>query len=456
MSNLNSFLKIIFVLSVMLATGCTHTNATRNSQKNGDEGKAASKASYKIAEDLGVANVNKKYGRTLVILSLSGGGSRAAYWSSEVMLSLGKVFNNKEHGGLDLLKEVDAISSVSGGSLPAAYYAISKDKPGDPGTTSSRLWNEYTVRKLMSRDYITRWFYNWFWPTNIAQYWFTAFDRSDIMAQTFADNLFDDGVMGWDLKFKDINTNRPNLILNATNGISKDFGKPFTFTTDHFHEKLGSQLSDYDIAWAVMATASFPAVFNYMTLKNYKATDKNKYVHVFDGGNSDNLGLKSVQEVIERNIKDYNKVVVILVDAYIKSRGINRSDPDARKYFDFVIDTNFLDSTDSLLGNVRKGLLDTMKNDLNKLGKQAIFYHIGFDDIRRLEKTGLYGSLNKIATNFKLGEEQDEKIQLAASLLIEPNNPCLVRIRNVILNTDQEKKQVVECHWPPLNGNDEH
>src|SRR2546430_13672047 len=36
---------------------------------------------------------------------------------------------------------------------------------------------------LFRSNYIARWIGNWFWPLNIAKFWLTAFDRTDIMAQ---------------------------------------------------------------------------------------------------------------------------------------------------------------------------------------------------------------------------------------------------------------------------------
>ncbi len=69
---------------------------------------------------------------TLVILAFSGGGSRAAYLSAKVMFELEKHFYQEDKHILD---EVDAISSVSGGSLPAAYFAVSRDAQA----TSKRL-----------------------------------------------------------------------------------------------------------------------------------------------------------------------------------------------------------------------------------------------------------------------------------------------------------------------------
>ena len=47
-------------------------------------------------------------------LTLSGGGSRSAILATQVIIEL----KHKE-----ILQRVDFISSVSGGSLPAAYYA---------------------------------------------------------------------------------------------------------------------------------------------------------------------------------------------------------------------------------------------------------------------------------------------------------------------------------------------
>ena len=59
---------------------------------------------------------------TFVILTLSGGGTRAAAFSYGVIKELNKY---KLHDSdATLLDEVDIISSVSGGSFASAYYAV--------------------------------------------------------------------------------------------------------------------------------------------------------------------------------------------------------------------------------------------------------------------------------------------------------------------------------------------
>src|SRR5262249_33956933 len=142
------------------------------------------------------------------------------------------------------------------------------------GCASQRDWDYATVRDLMTRDYDLRLLGNLFWPTNVALYWTTAFDRGDIMAQTFADNLFDCKKIGMsygrDLTFADLNPARPLLILNSTNGTddprpeasggdpakhAPGYGNVFTFTREDFVDELRSDLSKFPIAAAVMSSA---------------------------------------------------------------------------------------------------------------------------------------------------------------------------------------------------------
>jgi predicted acylesterase/phospholipase RssA len=195
-----NLLTYISILAIVLAgVGCslkgyTNEKLTANMTNNGI------KATYNVENREGSQK------NALVILALSGGGSRAALFSALVMLSLDEI----QVQGSTLIKEVDAISSVSGGSLAAAYYAISKD-PGPTVEMQNRIWDRNTATEIMSRNYSGKWIANWFWPKNIFYYWFTAYNRSDIMATTFADNFLDTRNIGTDYKFRDINPTRPTL-----------------------------------------------------------------------------------------------------------------------------------------------------------------------------------------------------------------------------------------------------
>ncbi|ABA57533.1 Patatin [Nitrosococcus oceani ATCC 19707] len=422
--------RILCLILPMLATLPACTSFSHTNIKQAESTPVITKATF---------NVNPSRGRndTLMILAFSGGGSRAAYWAASVMFKLQQVFASE---GIDMLAEVDAISSVSGGSLPAAYYAISTDPNDDGPPLHGRLWEEKTVKDLMSRNYISRWVGNWFWPVNIGKFWFTAYDRTDIMAQTFADNLYDTLPVGRDLKIRDLNPDRPYLILNATDGTQEEFGSPFTFTAEDF-ELIQSDINDYTLARAVMGSATFPAVFNYMTLKDYEKSsenDKDQFRHVFDGGNADNLGLRSVKKILttlEKKGTQYDKLIVILVDAYARSGGVSKDNADTRKFFDFIVDSNFIDATDSLLTGNRAQTLDNFcgflrNHPLKVLGKNRfIFYPIQFEDVN---DNRLRQNLNRIRTNFKISEEDAGYIDEAADQLLTSANRCLLAIKSLL------------------------
>jgi len=317
------------------------------------------------------------------------------------------------------------------------------------------------------------------------------------MAQTLADNLFDrKGVgmsYGKDLTFADLNPARPLLILNATDGtddpnpedsegeeakIAPGYGNVFTFTSEEFAGTLGSDLSKFPIADAVMASASFPGAFPYRTMRNFKVK-KPSYVHVFDGGNSDNLGLTSIREVIYRHEKARKNgpkttYIVICVDSYTEPRGARPRDADPRSAVDYVVDTDFFDAVDMLLKNNRYRVLasfmsteqqndmkskatddedDRRRNqvkspqhklelikkaatrepDLNRglgveeewepndLGDHLVFWHITFRDLyskRDRHNRKLYNEVNSIATDFKISEEQADQLEEAAHKLV--------------------------------------
>ncbi len=419
---------------------------------------------------------------TLVILAFSGGGSRAAYLSAKVMFALEKRFYQEDKHILD---EVDAISSVSGGSLPAAYFAVTKD-PDDEGPW--RLWNERKVLKAMQKNYIRRWFLNWFWPQNFLRYWLTDFDRTDIMAQTFADNMFDKRGFQIDYTIGELNPERPNLVLNATNAtagkvsiehheakyLSKQslehtdipggrtsFGRPFRFTEEEF-QQIHSDIRDYSLARAVMATAAFPAVFNYMTLRDYSREDEpeKRFVHLFDGGSSDNQGLSGVLQILQdseckkntsRNDgnceRTYEKVIVILVDAYTGTGGVNAEDSDGRSFVDFVLDTNFIDATDSLLFSNRdqrtSRFFEAFEAYLPASDK-GIYYHITLEDVDDEETRT---RAQNVGTNFSLSKVNAKALDDAVDDLMKPENRCLQAIAALLHHGHHDAEP--HCKLPP-------
>src|SRR5215510_8134374 len=98
MSGMKRFL-VVITASIAVTACSTFAYYNRRAEPSAP---GANRATFDIRDDRGEKSV-------LVLLALSGGGSRAAYFSGAVMLRLERVFPD-----LDLLQEVDVISAVSG------------------------------------------------------------------------------------------------------------------------------------------------------------------------------------------------------------------------------------------------------------------------------------------------------------------------------------------------------
>ncbi|HET9296411.1 MAG TPA: patatin-like phospholipase family protein [Candidatus Binatia bacterium] len=282
---------------------------------------------------------------TFIGIGMSGGGSRAANFSAAALLQL---------ESLGILQQATALSSVSGSSLTAAYYGLfSEDK--------IHHWNPEQIRERLAKNFELEWFSRWFLPWNIGRYWFTGFDRSDIMADVFDHNLFEDKTFG------QMPNATPRILINATS--LTDNGASYLFTDEAFN-KIGSRLDKYAVSRAVMASGAFPGAFHNVTLRDY--TQPKQYVHLFDGGPSDNLGINSLRKVardlyLGPESEHPKKCLVLIVDAYTQGWNLSREDPDTRKAItDFVIDTNALEASSVLLALRRDRLLEEMGISLDE------------------------------------------------------------------------------------------
>lgn len=109
-------LKRIKLISVILVTvvisGCASYGVIENQEK-------ANKASSILPPTKRMKGVDDQI---TIVLAFSGGGSRAAALSYGILESLNNTGIPGTHK--QLLDEVDTISSVSGGSITAAYYGL--------------------------------------------------------------------------------------------------------------------------------------------------------------------------------------------------------------------------------------------------------------------------------------------------------------------------------------------
>jgi len=283
-------------------------------------------------------------------IALSGGGSRAANFSAAVLLEL---------QDLGFLQTASAISSVSGGSVTAAYYGLF-------GNQDSQ-WNPKRVREALVSDFQTNWVLRWFAPHHVVRYWLTDFDRSDIMKRVFDDYLFKGR------PFKAMGAGRPRIFINATSRVTVD---GYVFTDQGFQE-LGSCLADYPVSHAVMASAAFPGAFQNVTLEDYRRERKGKgryFDHLYDGGPTDNLGVETLRRTVQRLLKTSSaakpkRCFFFIVDAYTTpGRPDLATERDTRTVIDYIVDTNAIAATDALLANRRSDVLGEIGFEDTEIG----------------------------------------------------------------------------------------
>ena len=212
-----------------------------------------------------------------------------------------------------------------------------------------------------------------------------------------------------------------------------------------------------------MASAAFPAVFNHATVYNYNDLSS-PYIHLFDGGNSDNLGLESTKEVISKNIAGYDRIILILVDAYIEPLGTSSRSPDARNPLSYIVDTNFIDSSDSLLKQLRYKRVNDMsafleclqyvKNPDECQSKQysntnhlklrnTMLFHIKLQDKGFSDND--FKQLNSIQTEFRINNDDAMAIDKATNKIVNEKNPCLRRILEFLKEDKISDHSHVNC-----------
>ena len=330
----------VLMCVVLFISGCTHMPAYVNKPA----GPFVDNAGYRYENLAGGTNSES----LLVVLAFSGGGTRAAALSYGVLEQLARDRIVVEGNRKRVLDEVDVISSVSGGSFTAAYYALFGDRIFDD--FESRFLNRNIQGALLWRIACR--------PDNWVRLALPWYSRSDLAAQYYDRSLFDRNSYSNLLA----SNHRPYLVINATDMA---LGSRFEFTQPQF-DLLNSDLGTLPVARAVAASSAFPGLLTPITVRDYPSgpdyrhpdwldtamedreinlrrykeavvmqsyLDKNNrpFIHLVDGGVSDNLGLRGTLRSLESTDGDWSlrrdiqarkvkTVVVITVNA--------RTDPE--------------------------------------------------------------------------------------------------------------------------------
>ena len=291
-----------------------------------------------------VAKRSNQDSKTLFALAFSGGGTRAAAFSYGVLEELYRTEIVVDGQHRRLVDEVDLITGVSGGSFTALAYALYGD----------RLFSEYEQR-FLKRDVqgalLARTVNPLNWPKIVGG----SYGRSELAADYYDEILFQGATFG-DLM------DRPAPMAIVT-GTDISTGARLAFTQGDF-DLLCSDLSKVRLSRAAATSSAVPVVLSPVTFSNFGGTcrfnypawvkdvvdpsnrkrpagrallryrdmqefqksGERPYIHLIDGGVSDNLGMRGILEGLEEleaseayqkevGVRGLRRIVVILVNS---------------------------------------------------------------------------------------------------------------------------------------------
>jgi len=436
--------KKILTLSfgVLLLSGCATYGVISNDAVTAESDSPSTYSIKNIASKHSVGEVS-------LILAFSGGGTRAAalaYGALEELRDTTIIVNGQSRR---LLDEVDVISSVSGGSFTSAYYGLNGDR-------TFKDFEQVFLRNDVDSHLVS----GLFSPRR----WFSTSGRTEMAIQLYEDHVFH-GATFADLERR----NGPLILLNASD---LGHGVRFSFVQEYF-DLLCSNISSFSVARAVTASSSVPVLFNPVVLENHKGCkmddqallqaaeqhaadspqmtqviqglesyfdkDNRHYIHLVDGGITDNLGLRAIYEVIEVaggasaflkriNRKPVRRFAIISVNA---STG---ADPD----LDLSSKQPTLEDTIKAVTRVQlqrynsatleliQGSIKRWAGELSTSDKpiKSYFAQVSFKGVKDPEKRQFF---NRIPTRFTLTDEEVDELIIAGHELLR-NNPEYQRL----------------------------
>jgi NTE family protein len=440
---------IIFLLPVLFS-GCSSYGVINNVEQASKT--RALDSSYSMRSVIH----NRPQGKIALILTFSGGGTRAAALAYGVLQELNDTQIRYQERSLRLLDEVDIISSVSGGSFIAAYY----------GLHGKRTFEDFE-KVMLKQDIESALISGVLSPLN----WFKETGRTEMATQLYNTSIFKNAT------FSDLNKpNRPLILINATD-LSN--GVRFSFIQEYF-DLICSDLSSYPIAKAVAASSAVPILFNPIVVKNYYPCQNNikhkltklenitknnheltqtvrglkdytdtqyPYLQLVDGGITDNLGLRAIYEAVElaggakpfmakvgkQNIKH---IAVISVDASTQTRKAMRltnKSPSIQETVDAM--------TDVQIHRYNASTLQLFEDSLQKWGLelstpkikvQPHFIQLSFNQLpSEVEQP----EFNLIPTSLTLTEPEITKLIQAGRSLLKNNLQFQLLLQDLDNNT---------------------
>jgi NTE family protein len=342
----------LLLLCVLLAGGCANTHL-ENTPLQAGEANPDRRTIAPASPD-----------RPVILMTFSGGGSRAAALAESVLREMSQTSYAVSDGAHVLSEDVKLISSVSGGSVTAAWFGLRR-APGHWDGDLDGLRNDFLTKDNMATlelDAVNP--ITWF---GLVTGQITRIEAEEAL---FNARLYHDATLA------SLNQpGKPYIVLNATDMAG---GETFAMVPRRFDD-VCSKYDALPVATAVSASAAFPVLLTpvgfqnfsdgcqgqlrngdwikidlsnpytpYLNLAEYKDARYSNdlrhgpnpyrridYLHFLDGGLADNLGTQSLRSALIASYDDaqilrainegkIRRLVVIVVNA--------RSDPPNKLY----------------------------------------------------------------------------------------------------------------------------
>jgi hypothetical protein len=306
------------------------------------------------------------------VVAISGGGERAANLGLGVLVGLESIKLSKS--GRNALQEIDYFSTVSGGGMTVAtyfsglyshlnYYGAASNRSfsfkkaltssGENVKTGCKKRNvkayystferskqivDPCLRRHLARDYQNNLVKTLMSPRML----FTRLDRGDILESAFSKEVLGGEWNRYNLRLGDLfvsksSSKRPQYPQWAANATVYENGVIFPYTPQILAEyKISGYVHDLRVvekgeedyiefasnvplSLGLTASGNFPTLIAPQTLES-DHDKNNQFIHLIDGGMSDNLGLTTAMSILDQEEKNrYKRKVVIVIDAFSDS-----------------------------------------------------------------------------------------------------------------------------------------
>ncbi|AWI50052.1 patatin [Actinobacillus porcitonsillarum] len=395
--------------------------------------------------------IEKHQDGDLIILMLSGGGSRAAALGYGVLEQFKQTKIGTNPLKASLLDNIDLVFGVSGGSVLATYFSL-EGKDVVPKFED----------KFLKTDFQSQLTSQIFSFSNLPKLTSDQYGRGDLLQEQLNLALYKGKTFGYLANHR----KGPFVIVSATD---MSLGQKVIFTQEFF-DGLCLNLSDVEVARAVASSSSVPLIFSPLTFNNnggrcnyhppeitkmvtaitantqksknveemretlasYQDSQKRPFLHLVDGGLTDNLGLSAFTDSYDLIGKEglyktalatkLKRIVIISVNAQNEvTSEIDQSAniPQTRDVVNTIVNVPIDRNTQTTLRRFRELADEWNKMMLKQPADKRVELHFVSIALKDLPESPLKQEVLNINTSFYLPNKDINKLKQAAQILLQ-------------------------------------